>query len=72
MVPCAPWKKGAGPRWQVWLSRFGEGPIQISAHPLKKDAERQIGRLMRLLVRCDATDDTAFAALVEQLERVET
>jgi hypothetical protein len=60
--------KDAGPRWQIWLSRFGEEPLQVSAHPLKTEAEQQIDRLMRLLVQYDATDDAAFAALVHQLQ----
>jgi hypothetical protein len=72
IVPRSSWKKDVGPRWQVWLSRFGEEPTQISAHPLKKAAEQQIDRLMRLLVRYDATDDFAFAALVGQLQEVDS
>jgi hypothetical protein len=72
IVPHSSWKKDAGPRWQVWLSRFGAEPVQISAHRLKKEAEQQIDRLMRLLVQYDAIDDAAFAALVEQLQQVDS
>jgi hypothetical protein len=72
IVPRTGATRKAGPRWQVWLSRCGAAPRAISGHRLKAEAEQQIRRLASLLAQYDATDDAAFAALVEQLKQVET
>ena len=53
--------------WLVGLSWAGSPVAWVSAHQLKEHTEEQAERVVLAAEHHDLTDDTAFAAIIEQL-----
>ena len=53
--------------WLVGLSWAGSPVAWVSAHRLKRRAEKQAGRVHHAAEQHDLRDDPTFAALIEQL-----
>ncbi len=53
--------------WQFRLSHWGRPPVAVSMHRLRRDAEAQMGRVYRANSERDLSDDTVFAALIQEL-----
>ncbi len=53
--------------WLVGLSRRGDPITWVSAHRLKRSAAEQAAQVCGAAIEHDLTDDTTFAALMQQL-----
>ncbi len=53
--------------WQFRLSHWGQPPIVVSIHRLRRGAEAQMARVQLLSRKRDPRDAAAFAALVTTL-----